>query len=501
MLLLAAGTLAMVAGGWEMSRSSTKAAGDRGAGGGEGRRSGEAASFRNGGAASSGRRTRRAAAAVLLSLGAGLVALSALTVLLVRARHDPPLNQGAPSTLPALLQVVQRSQYHVAPIWPRQAPAWLQMGNLIQYADFQVAMGLGRGPVPTAPRVAVTLAFAALAIVGARAHRKSDGVGWAAVLMLLLAGGPGAVAQLNLKAGPSYGHGVLPDAAPREARERDYFFLTAFAGWGVWAGMGGIALSGRARGRSLGLAAIALPLAPVMLNFGATSARLSPDAQLARDAAELMLLSAPENAILLTAGDNDTYPLWYLQMAERVRPDVYVVPVAMLPADWFRAELASRAGLDARGSFPAERIASVIESAVDMNRPVAASPVLPLLAVPREYSMHQLSPPPPADAGTSRSTAGATNARGPQGWHWRGVVRVLDSGPHLPGLTERDSMAVLARLRRQAGSRLESEAQPTPKVDPAPDAVRARLLCAALRSGMWAPSRDTDLLARNCVVR
>ncbi|MDF1506512.1 hypothetical protein, partial [Roseisolibacter sp. H3M3-2] len=177
---------------------------------------------------------RRAAERLLPAL----VALSAVLVLLVRARHDPALNQGDPSTLGALADVIARRQYAVAPPWPRQAPWWLQLGNLLQWADWQLALGVDDRVGASPTRTPLTVAYALLAVVGARWHRARDRRSWRALLLLLLAGSLGVAAWLNLKAGPSYGWGVLPDDAPHEARERDYFFAVAWFVWGLWAGLG-----------------------------------------------------------------------------------------------------------------------------------------------------------------------------------------------------------------------------------------------------------------------
>ena len=68
-------------------------------------------------------RERRALrAAELVTLVA--LAASALLVMLVRARLDPAINQGNPSSLAALADVVARRQYAVAPLFPRSAPVW-----------------------------------------------------------------------------------------------------------------------------------------------------------------------------------------------------------------------------------------------------------------------------------------------------------------------------------------------------------------------------------------
>jgi hypothetical protein len=60
---------------------------------------------------------------------------------------------------------------------------------------------------------------------------------------------------------------------------------------------------------------------------------------LARDMARAYLESCPPNAILFSFGDNDTYPLWYAQEVEGIRPDVRVVVNSLLGSDWYMREL------------------------------------------------------------------------------------------------------------------------------------------------------------------
>jgi hypothetical protein len=274
-------------------------------------------------------------------------AFSALLFLLLRARHDPLLNQGNPSTWAALGDVVARRQYSAAGIWPRQAPLWLQIGNLFEWADWQVALGLAPQVGPSLLRTPVTVLLAIVAVVGGAWHRRVDRRSWRALLTLALSASLGIAIYLNLKAGASYGVGVLPSDAPHEVRERDYFFELAFWCWGLWIGMGAWSISQRVL-RDRRASAFAALLAPAIIvagNWRAVTRRGEPDASLAAAVAEGTLASAPLNAVLILEADNDTYPLWFEQLVHRRRPDVTTVTVPLLGARWYRAELVRRHAL------------------------------------------------------------------------------------------------------------------------------------------------------------
>jgi hypothetical protein len=340
------------------------------------------------GAVRLGRDEGRGVRVAPLALALAAIGASALLVLLLRARHDPALNQGNPATWTALTDVVARRQYAVAELWPRQAPVWLQLANVAQYADWQPALGWGRGVFTTAARVIATVAFAVLALVGARSLRRDASRLADALLVLLACGTLGVAAYLNLKAGASLGWGVIPDEAPHEARERDYFFVLGFWAWGCLAGYGALELVRRRRWPAP--LAVAVALVPLLANWRVSDRSAEPRASAARALATGLLGSTPEGAVLFTGGDNDSYPLWYAQQVESFRSDVTVITLSLLPADWYRAELARRTGLRWVGEpVPGAQwrhemaAAQLAAAARRTGRPVVASPTL----TPRERAL------------------------------------------------------------------------------------------------------------------
>jgi hypothetical protein len=323
----------------------------------------------------------RAATGGVRTLAALALGATPLLIMLLRAGFDPAINQGNPATLHALGDEIARRQYDVAALWPRQAPPWLQLANVFQYADWQFGLGLAPETTFSAIRLTVSLVFVALAAIGGRAHRARDPRSFRAFVVLMVSASLGVLVYLNLKAGPSIGWGILPDSMPHEARDRDYFFTLAFWGWGLWAGFGAVVLARRwlpPHARTATIAGVAVAMLPALLNWRAMNRRREPDASAATMVANALLGSTPPNGVLVVWGDNDSYPLWEAQRARSVRRDVIVVTSPLLGATWYRDELRRRYGLDA-GSLAPERamVARVVASARDRGRPVAIAVTVP----------------------------------------------------------------------------------------------------------------------------
>jgi len=306
-------------------------------------------------------------------IAAVVVGLSAALVLLVRARYDPAINQADPDTVHRLAYAIGRRQYDVAGLWPRRAPIWMQIANWFEYAGWQFGLSLGPTVVPSAPRIAIVAAFAALGLYGARDHRRMDRRTWRAMLLLFVCGSAGVLVYLNLKAGASFAWNLVRDPASHEARDRDYFFALSFWAWGAWAGLGAVAVARRlAHVEWWGLAAAALALA---LNWSAMNRRVEPEASLPHEVASTLLGEVPARGVLFVAGDNDTYPLWYLQQVEGVRRDVIVVTLPLLGAPWYARELRRRYGLlgQSVGGDPRSQEREIAAGARGAGRPVAAA--------------------------------------------------------------------------------------------------------------------------------
>ena len=308
-----------------------------------------------------------------------ILGLSIHLFLPLRAGLDPIINEAdpsCPSVMSAVTSVVTygnvgcedlsaalaREQYSkpsvmTDPTDPRlEAPRGIalmvaQVGNWLQYFDWQWARSIdGMDPLFGAGRWFVTLLFASLGVIGAMAHYRKDRPTFWFVATLFGTLSLGLVFYLNFKYGYSYGDlpGVSREA--REVRERDYFFIVGFSLWGVWAGIGLAHLWARlaerlrerrrelAPRRSLALASplLGIALVPLVLNYD--WARRDND-YTARDWAYNLLMSVEPYSVLFTNGDNDTFPLWYMQEVEGVRRDVTVIVMSYLNTPWYVEQL------------------------------------------------------------------------------------------------------------------------------------------------------------------
>ena len=130
-----------------------------------------------------------------------------------------------------------------------------------------------------------------------------------------------------------------------QPRERDYAYVGSFYAFAIWIGLGVLQVSEWLR-KALApkMAAIIATIicflaVPTLMAQQEWDDHDRSQKTLPRDLARNYLESCPPNAILFSFGDNDTYPLWYAQEVEGIRPDVRVVVNSLLGSDWYMKEL------------------------------------------------------------------------------------------------------------------------------------------------------------------
>jgi len=128
---------------------------------------------------------------------------------------------------------------------------------------------------------------------------------------------------------------------PYQPRERDYAYAGSFYAFAIWIGLAVPAFYSLVQKVLKGTTgAVAVTTVSLVLVPGVLAAQNWDDHDrsgryMTRDYAINYLESCAPNAILLTYGDNDTFPLWYVQEVEGVRPDIKIINMSYLGMDWY----------------------------------------------------------------------------------------------------------------------------------------------------------------------
>ncbi len=265
----------------------------------------------------------------------------------LRAAQYPPINEGEPIGFfsKALSDVLGRVQYQKPPVGMRQSPLGAQLAMYWEYWSWQWARDFGSfSGLATGIFTALGLGgLIALLRRNLRAGLSAAALLGTVTLMLIY--------YLNFKYSPSYHPGDTSITQEmREVRERDYFFIASFAFVGVLFAAGFAAsiravgdwLGDRATARNRWLAGgpvLALALLPL---FGNHTTASRAHETLARDFAIDILESIEPYGILITAGDNDTFPLWFAQEVLGVRRDVTLANLSLMNTDWHLRQIRRR---------------------------------------------------------------------------------------------------------------------------------------------------------------
>jgi hypothetical protein len=136
---------------------------------------------------------------------------------------------------------------------------------------------------------------------------------------------------------------------PNQPRERDYAYVGSFYAFAIWIGLGFMffhekvskLIGDRA---SLAVTFTALIAAgPVLMGTQNWDDHDRSGRYTARDIGANYLKSTAPNAVLFTYGDNDSFPVWYVQDVEQVRPDVRVANLSYIQAGWYIAMMRQKA--------------------------------------------------------------------------------------------------------------------------------------------------------------
>jgi hypothetical protein len=295
----------------------------------------------------------------------------------IRAGQYPPINEGEPVGFfsQALSDVLNRVQYQKPSVGQRQADFASQVGNYWQYWTWQFARDWGR--IGNAVAVLFTVIGLGGFVAFWRTSRRA-GLAAAALFFTLV---PLLIWYLNFKYGYSM-HPEQPDLA-REVRERDYFFVASFLAFGllVAGGIGALmrvvadAVPGESRrGWLLATPVLLLGLVPL---FGNRLSASRAHETSARDFAVDLLESVEPYGILIVAGDNDTFPLWYAQEVEGVRPDVTIANLSLMNTRWHLKQLQRRE----TPAFALERSIPLWGNDTAGAAPIAPRPTEPALGL------------------------------------------------------------------------------------------------------------------------
>ncbi|MBN2354977.1 DUF2723 domain-containing protein, partial [candidate division KSB1 bacterium] len=317
-----------------------------------------------------------------------MVGYSTYALIYIRSGLDPVIDENDPETPAQMVKYLNREQYGTWGTFPRrfqglpmewqfkqQYPnrsyATYQWGKqmdflwnyqivkmYIRYFGWQfIGKGTTLGPDGYIVENITAKGLYALpfliGLLGMIYHFKRDWRHASSVLALFILTGVAIVIYLNQE-----------DPQPRE---RDYVFIGSFFAFALWIGIGASAIlewikdkfynpllrkdatvapnagSGKSNtmfyalsGAAVLLLLVILPLNLIAHNFESHDRTGN---YVAYDYSYNILQSCEPDAILFTNGDNDTFPLWFLQYVYNIRPDVRVVNLSLLNTNWYIKQL------------------------------------------------------------------------------------------------------------------------------------------------------------------
>ncbi|MCH8285456.1 DUF2723 domain-containing protein [candidate division KSB1 bacterium] len=265
----------------------------------------------------------------------------------IRSAMEPLINENDPSSL-GMLYYLNREQYGTTSLlsttFDRAAPFWDYQIKYMYLRYFSwnfIGKGLtfdggGRG------FILESFSFIGLkglpflvGMIGLFYHSVKDWKKSFAIFAFFFTGGLLLVIYLN-QANP-------------QPRERDYVYVGSFFVFAIWIGLGAMAIlskikqifsDGTFQKTVTGFIAVVLVMAGPWNQFNHNyDSHDRTGNYVPWDYSYNILMSCEPNAIIFTNGDNDTFPLWYLQEVEGIRKDVKIVNLSLLNTTWYVNQL------------------------------------------------------------------------------------------------------------------------------------------------------------------
>ena len=283
------------------------------------------------------------------------IGYSSYLTIYIRSNLDPNIDENNPETIEQFVSYLNREQYGEHDILNREK-VWKQSPNGKNYTSvwdffwrYQIKkmyiryflwnfVGMEKEGSGVDWTQFLLIPFF-LGLLGTYYHFVRDWKYALAVFVLFFMTGLAIVLYLN-----------QPDPQPRE---RDYSYVGSFFAFSIWIGIGAAVILewvSEQTQKMKGMYGKLLPAGMAVLLFLSPAIVLAKNYNthdrsgnyVASDYSYNMLISCEPNGILYTNGDNDTFPLWYLQEVENVRPDVRVANLSLLNTTWYIEQLKNR---------------------------------------------------------------------------------------------------------------------------------------------------------------
>ena len=284
----------------------------------------------------------------LLSILLIFLGYTTYTTVIIRSNAHPPMNENDPSDFARLTSYLSREQYGDAPLFfPRRySREPHQQGMYRNYSgdwDFMFRYQLNH----------MFIRYLGWNFIGEGGDVQDSGVSWKPTLGVPFLVGLFGMFSLFRKdrdwrlglvflmmfviLGPVLA--LYQNQQEPQPRERDYFYVGAFYIFSLWIGVGTASIAEMVKKWNspavfgvLGLALLIIPGRMLQMNW---HERDRSDNYVAWDYSYNILQTCEQDAILFTNGDNDTFPLWYLQDVEGVRRDIRIVNLSLVNTPWY----------------------------------------------------------------------------------------------------------------------------------------------------------------------